>query len=127
LSAKQWDGFVGQSWAETHSMAHMIPRLRKRPSLRAAQLVTALLLFQAEKGHLPAQLNELIPDYLAALPIDPSTGKSFRYRISKGEEIKSNYYPYENVILRLAPGQALVWSDGSKEREYKFPVPVWKK
>ena len=126
LSAKEWEKFLGQSWAETHSMAHMIPRLRRRPSLRAAQLVTALLLYQADKGHLPAQLNDLVPNYLAALPIDPSTGKSFHYRISKGEEIKGDY-PGDNVMFRLAPGQALVWSEASNERQNKFPVPMWKK
>src|SRR5262249_22007876 len=103
----------------------IIPGMRKRPFLRAAHLVTALAVYQADTGKAPAKLDDLVPDYLAALPIDPSNGKPFRYRISKGEEIKRSADPNDNVKLRLAPGQALVWSEGP--REYKFPVPVWKK
>jgi hypothetical protein len=123
LSAKQWGEFLHQSWAERYSLAYIIPGMRKRPFLRAAQLVTALALYQADKGEPPARLDDLVPDYLAALPIDPSNGKPFRYRISKGEEIKRS--TDDNVKLRLMPGQALVWSEGP--REYKFPVPVWEK
>jgi hypothetical protein len=119
LSARQWGRFLYQSYAPGSFVSG---ELTKRPDLRAAQVVTAVLLYQAEKGKLPDKLDDLVPDYFAELPIDPSNGKHFRYRISKGEVTKGGF---PNEHIELVPGQALVWSEGY--REYKFPVPVWKK
>lgn len=125
LSARRWGEYLQQSWFErSYSLAYIIPGMRKRPELHALQIVTAVALFQADKGKPPTTLDQLVPNYLPTLPIDPNNGKSFDYRISKGEEINGFFPSGAEVNIRLAPGQALVWSEGSL---YKFPVPVWKK
>ena len=57
---------------------------------RAAQLLLALRLFEAEAGKFPAALDELVPKYLAKLPADPfaiGNGTPFQYRLSAGETI----------------------------------------
>jgi hypothetical protein len=44
--------------------------------LRAAVAVER---FRLAKGALPAKLDELVPDYLEAVPLDPFDGKPLRY------------------------------------------------
>jgi hypothetical protein len=123
ISAQRWGELINQSWLRG------IPgpwggSKRELQWLRATQLVTAVALYQAEKGKLPAQLDELVPAYLKTLPIDPYTGQSFGYRISKGEEINGFFPSGTEVDRHLRPGQALMYSEGSL---YNFPVPLWKK
>ena len=45
-------------------------------------VITAIALkrFQLEHGKLPEKLSELMPDFLAALPLDPVDGQLLRYR-----------------------------------------------
>jgi hypothetical protein len=52
--------------------------------LAAVRLLLAIRLFREETGRLPADLNELTPKYLAAVPLDPFDGKPFRYLPAKG-------------------------------------------
>jgi hypothetical protein len=54
---------------------------------RMAILKVALRLYQHETGKLPATLDELVPKYLPAVPLDPYDGNPIRYRISTGEVI----------------------------------------
>jgi competence protein ComGC len=35
--------------------------------------------YELDKGHRPASLNDLVPDYLKTIPQDPSTGKNMDY------------------------------------------------
>ncbi len=45
-------------------------------------------LYQAKnRGKPPATLDDLVPRYLPALPIDPFDGKPFRYRVSRGDKL----------------------------------------
>jgi ABC-type transport system involved in multi-copper enzyme maturation permease subunit len=85
---------------------------------RVAVLQVALRLFEAEAGRFPADLTELVPKYLAALPIDPfaraGAGVPLNYRVSAaGESIP--FDPPQSVIV-LAPvdplAKALTW-DGT--------------
>jgi hypothetical protein len=48
--------------------------------------ITAIALrrFQLRRGALPKQLDELIPDFLAASPTDPLSGKNLNYRTNGG-------------------------------------------
>lgn len=96
--------------------------------VRAAQLLTALSLYQLEHdGKPPAKLKDLVPRYLPAVPIDPFRAAPFQYRISDGEEVRGNFLSGESPRTEsLAPGQGLVWSDTDRET-WLYPVPVPKK
>lgn len=59
---------------------------RRLMNLRAAQTLVALRRFEAVRGQLPATLDELVPDYLPAVPIDPYSQKPFRYERVGGNE-----------------------------------------
>ena len=47
--------------------------------LRATQLRAAILLYQRRHGKVPARLDDLCPDFLAAVPQDPFAKAPFRY------------------------------------------------
>lgn len=88
--------------------------------LHAAQLKAALRLYQAKNsGRLPADLKQLIPDYLPALPHDPYDGKPFRYRISRGEKLVwpkvGGQAPgsIEESTQEVPAGLGILWSVGS--------------
>src|SRR4051812_21853948 len=51
------------------------------PAQRREQLKIQLALadFRAKKQRFPESLNELIPEYFDQIPIDPNTGKQFKY------------------------------------------------
>ncbi len=57
-----------------------IPRERKAQ----AKIQIALSDFNAKKGKFPANLNLLVPDYFDSVPLDPSTGASFKYTLTDG-------------------------------------------
>ena len=50
---------------------------------RAARLMVALNRFQAENGTYPAALDQLVPEFLDALPTDPFCAGPFGYRLSR--------------------------------------------
>ena len=50
--------------------------------LRTARLALAAARYRAEKGELPQNLDELVPDYIPILPRDPFDGKPMKYRIT---------------------------------------------
>ncbi|HVK14400.1 MAG TPA: ABC transporter permease [Gemmataceae bacterium] len=52
---------------------------------RATRLIVALHLYRAETGRPAADLGDLVPDYLPAVPDNPLGGPPFRYRVSPGE------------------------------------------
>jgi hypothetical protein len=100
-------------------------RNRDRPEwtcwLRATRLIVALALYQLHE-HKPApSLEALIPKYLSDLPIDPYSGKPFRYRISKGEDITEQFFDDDRFMSSFEPkerirhvpeGQGILWSVG---------------
>jgi len=56
---------------------------RERPHfVRMLQTDLALRLFRHERGRWPHSLNELVPDYLAAVPVDLHSGQPLIYRPS---------------------------------------------
>jgi hypothetical protein len=87
-------------------------------TLHAAELATALALYQIDHGT-PDSLDVLVPDYLAALPTDPASGAPLGYRISKGETIAQGFPP-----ITLVPGQAVVFVERAG---VYFPLPLWAK
>jgi hypothetical protein len=79
--------------------------------VRAAQLQLALQLYEREKGQAARALPDLVPRYLRVLPIDPFTGASFGYRVSRGERIPAA--DWGNVgSLDVVKGQGVLWSAG---------------
>jgi hypothetical protein len=63
------------------------PRPRQLCTARAAVLQVALRLYQEEKGRPAAKLDDLVPEYLPAVPEDPFDHQPFRYRLSQGESL----------------------------------------
>lgn len=57
-----------------------------RAKLCGAQLFLAVCQHQRDRGRLPATLDELVPDYVPALPADPfrTDGGPFRWRSAEG-------------------------------------------
>jgi hypothetical protein len=53
---------------------------------RAAQIRLALLLYQHRNQRPAAKLDDLVPDFLPAVPIDPFSEKPFNYRLIDTEE-----------------------------------------
>ena len=80
--------------------------------LRGTSLQLALTLYQIEKGRPARMLDELVPNYLATVPVDPYSGKPFHYRISKGEQIPQQDANGEWKERKLVAGQGVVWSVG---------------
>jgi hypothetical protein len=90
LSANQLARLIEQSWLRPllpqwsgdHPRRAYVEGLAH---LRAARLQLALALYQIEEGKPAATLDDLVPRYLAELPVDPFTGRGFQYRVSQGE------------------------------------------
>jgi hypothetical protein len=90
MSADDLARLIDESW-----LAAMLPHWSRdqlrRPHtqalarLRAARLQLALTLYQIQEGKPAAALEDLVPRYLAELPVDPVTGRAFQYRVSQGE------------------------------------------
>ena len=52
------------------------------------EIALVLKLYRSEKGNYPETLEELVPEYLKAIPVDPVTGEAFYYRrTEKGFEL----------------------------------------
>jgi hypothetical protein len=92
--------------------------------LRVRQVHLALILYQIEEGHAAANLNDLVPRYLSAVPLDPLGNQPFEYRVSTGEEIAGPFF-VENETRKeqLRSGQGLLLSS----ERLLYPVPVWGK
>jgi len=55
--------------------------VRRNAGMRLLQTDLALRLYQHDHGELPRDLEQLVPTYLPALPLDPYSGQLLRYRI----------------------------------------------
>jgi hypothetical protein len=49
--------------------------------LRCMTLLVAVERYRIKTNHWPARLNDLVPAYVASIPVDPYDGKPLRYRI----------------------------------------------
>jgi hypothetical protein len=59
--------------------------LRRQATARLLQTDQAIRLYQGDHGRPPARLDELVPSYLSALPLDPYSSQPLIYR-TKGHE-----------------------------------------
>jgi hypothetical protein len=115
-----------------------IPKyLLKMADAEAARrlLVTAIALrrYQLQKSAYPGELKDLVPNYLAAFPIDPMDGQPLRYRpnpdgtfllYSVGEDGEDNGGDRSEKAREAAPGTVprhLAWY---KKRDAVWPAPA---
>jgi hypothetical protein len=86
----------------------------------------ALKRYQLRHGSLPAQLSDMVPELVAAVPYDPVDGKPLRYRLNSdgrfllysiGEDEKDD----GGNPLPVAPSKATTWLQG---RDWVWPQPA---
>jgi hypothetical protein len=75
----------------TIPLAAAIAESETHANLATAQ--AALALYAIERGRPATALDDLVPDYLPAVPVDPYSSKPLRYRVSKGETIEDGRIP----------------------------------
>jgi hypothetical protein len=74
---------------------------RQLAALRASQLKVALRQYQAKTGQPANSLDQLVPQYLTAIPLDPFDGKPFRYRLSRGERLEWGELPMPATLVPM--------------------------
>lgn len=81
--------------------------------LRAIRILIALRVCQGERGRLPERLDELVPEYLPAVPRDPFDGEPIRY----SRERKLLWSVGVDLIDRggFSPGGRKVSEDDARE------------
>jgi hypothetical protein len=102
-----------------------------RLARRVIILKAAIRSFQAQRGHSPAALADLVADYLSQIPEDPySDGKPFGYRVSTGEELRGppraavgGRPPEDAYIVPVSRGQVVIWSVGVDRIDQGGRVP----
>ena len=85
------------------------------------------MLYQIDAGHAAANLDDLVPRYLAIVPVDPVNEEPFNYKVSDGEEVKGWFAnrAKSGDTLQLVPGQGAIWLDNAGEPEKAwYPVPM---
>jgi hypothetical protein len=89
--------------------------------LRATRLKLILALYQLKEKRPAPSLEALVPEYMLEVPIDPYSGKPFRYRVSKGENITEQFFEEDRLrfspepkerIRHIPAGQGILWSVG---------------
>jgi hypothetical protein len=64
--------------------------LQASARLRAARTALAIERYRLKLGSLPPDLNALVPEYLASVPLDPFTGEAIKYgQLAKGYVVYS--------------------------------------
>ncbi|MCS7046385.1 MAG: hypothetical protein NZO58_08525 [Gemmataceae bacterium] len=118
LTRDQLERFLHDSWLEDPLLFAEAAKARalgnrSRWQIAATQLTAALLLYQRVHQRPARQLDDLVPQFFKALPVDPYSGRSFLYRIANKEWIEVRSGPHRPMELRsVAAGEAVVWSTG---------------
>lgn len=116
------------------ALRHVIPgQAADRCVLGGTRLRLALALYRLDQGKPATRLQDLVPRYLDAVPIDPYDGQPFRYRVSTGERIQVMRPTDANEGHLVVPdvpeegqrwtereipaGQGIVWSVGPDGRD----------
>ena len=83
------DGDVGAQADPLPSYCRLTPMLlptfgpgSTHSAVRAARTALAVERFRLSRGKLPESLQDLVPDYLGSVPLDPFDGKPLRYRVT---------------------------------------------
>jgi hypothetical protein len=109
MTAARLARLLDASWLSDERLFCPVPPVRaaaNRSQCRVAawRQAVALALYQHDEGRPAQKLADLVPKYLARLPVDPYSGQAFHYRISLGEHVLG--------LGNVRPGQAIVWSTG---------------
>jgi hypothetical protein len=109
MTAAHLAQLLDASWLSDERLYCSVPPLRaaaNRSQCRVAawRQAVALALYQLDEGQPAKKLDDLVPKYLATLPIDPYSGEPFHYRVSPGEHVL--------LLGNVRPGQAILWSAG---------------
>ncbi|MBC7772052.1 MAG: hypothetical protein H7210_06130 [Pyrinomonadaceae bacterium] len=91
-----------------------------------AQVAIALSRYRLKHGRYPQQLSELVPDFLAGIPVDRFDGQPLRYRLTDGKPTvysvgadrvdsggKPTSPPGEAMVWR-SPDELAAWRSGEK-------------
>jgi hypothetical protein len=76
-------------------------------SVIGTQILLAFKIYKIEKGELPKNLNQLIPEYLSEMPIDPFDGQHVRYLPDKkiiysvGSDLKDNFGEKGDIAFKI--------------------------
>jgi hypothetical protein len=111
------------SWLADEQLFTLVVPLRAaatqaRWRVEAHRLALALALYRLKEGKPAARLDDLVPSYLPKLPLDPYSGRAFRYRVSQGEVLHfadadedfQGRGGRDKGVVRA--GQGIVWSTG---------------
>jgi hypothetical protein len=113
-AAPFWNSFLGRLLPGVSGGRWRTIRAKELCRFRAERLRIALALYQAETGKPASKLGDLVPRYLEKLPVDPFSGKSFHYRVSKDERIE-DWSTDPNGVSQprdVPAGQGILWSTG---------------
>jgi len=97
--------------------------------LAVTRVLLAMKAFKLEKGRLPATLDELVPDYLDAVPLDDFDGKPLRYNPAKkivytvGKDTKKEYVEAKMKERCLDPKSADPKDVEDIEGEFLWKAP----
>ncbi len=64
-------------------------------SVSITRTMIAMARFRADQGHWPETLDQLVPDYLDTIPINPQTGNPFEYDHTPGEAPSLESFGFE--------------------------------
>jgi hypothetical protein len=107
----------------------VLKTLRVETARRVLVAAIALKRFQLKHGQLPARLNELVPEFLKSVPIDPNDGKSLRYHpnadgtyllYSVGDDGKDDGGDPTNT----ASGSSSLYWQQNHVRDWVWPQPA---
>src|SRR5688572_2707924 len=90
LTSSYWEVFLLRK-AGSRALEESLPPFEKalkqadtdHVRLAATRVLLALMAHRQEKGALPDSLQALVPAYFEGVPLDPCTGKEFRYSAEK--------------------------------------------
>lgn len=88
-SAANW----GDASEDSHILGVANAAAQAQAHLRLAEAAIAIRRFQLARGVKPKSLEELVPDYLESVPLDPFDGRAIRYLPSAGP----NYFTIYSV------------------------------
>jgi len=101
---------------------------RIQTDLAATLVIVAIKAFKMKTGRLPKTLDELVPEYLAAVPLDDFDGKPLRYSPEKkilysvGKNLKDVGGSTKEEIQKWCEKE---YPSQPPEDTYSVSVPVW--
>jgi hypothetical protein len=88
---------------------------------RGTLLQIALTLYRLDHKKYPAQLADLVPEYLDHLPLDPYARQPFHYEPT-GLNHRLSYWSLNGQRVRLQPNTPFLWSVGAGDVRLKLEI-----